>query len=69
MAVEVTPLGFKKPDSATELVKRGAGVISDNAQTAEDLIAALQERIPAHYDGGTPSTVYATEQFMDGGGV
>lgn len=69
MAVEVTPLGFKKPDSATELVKRGADVISDNAQRADELLAALQERIPAHYDGGTPSTVYATEQFMDGGGV
>lgn len=69
MAVEVTPHGFKKPDSMTELVKRGAEMISDNAQRSEELIAALQERIPAHYDGGTPSSVYATEQFMDGGGA
>ena len=69
MAVEETPLGLKKPDSATELVKRGAEVISANAQRTDELIAALQGRLPANYDGGTPSTVYATEQFMDGGGV
>jgi hypothetical protein len=69
VAVEETPNGFQKPDSATELVKRGASVISHNAQRAEELIAALQGRLPANYDGGTPSTVYATEQFMDGGGV
>jgi hypothetical protein len=69
VAVEETPLGFKKPDVASELVKRGAEVISANAQKAQDLIAALQERIPANYDGGTPSSVYASEQFMDGGGV
>ena len=69
MAVEETPNGFQKPDGLTELAKRGADVIAHNAQRAEDLIAALQGRLPANYDGGTPSTVYATEQFMDGGGV
>lgn len=69
MAVEETPLGYQKPDGMTELVKRGADVIAHNAQRSQELIAALQERLPAHYDGGTPSTVYATEQFMDGGGV
>lgn len=68
MAVEETPLGFLKPDG-NERVKDGENVIALNAQKAQDLIAALQERLPAHYDGGTPSTVYATEQFMDGGGV
>jgi hypothetical protein len=45
VAVEVTPLGFKKPDSATELVKRGAQVIADNAQTAEDWIEKNQAAI------------------------
>jgi len=68
MAVEETPLGFLKPDG-NERVRDGENVIATNAQKAQDLIAALQERLPAHYDGGTPSTVYATEQFMDGGGV
>ena len=68
MAVEETPLGFLKPDG-NERVKDGENVIALNAQKAQDLIAALQERLPAHYDGGTPTTVYATEQFMDGGGV
>lgn len=69
MAVEVTPLGFKKPDSATELVKRGAQVIADNAQKAQDLIEDLQSRFPSHFDGGTPSTVYAGDQIIDGGTV
>lgn len=44
MAVETTPLGFKKPESTTELVRNGAGIISDNAQTAENLINALRTR-------------------------
>jgi hypothetical protein len=69
VAVDVTPLGFKKPDSATELVKRGAQMIADNAQTAQDLIEDLQNRFPSHFDGGTPSTVYAAEQLLDGGTV
>lgn len=38
MAVEVTPLGFKKPDGK-ELVRGGDNVIADNAQTAEDRLA------------------------------
>lgn len=42
MAVEETPLGFKKPDGASELVKRGAQMIADNAQKAQELIAAGQ---------------------------
>ena len=69
MAIEVTPLGFKKPDSATELVKRGAAMIADNAQTAQDLIEDLQGRFPSHFDGGSPNTVYAAEQLLDGGTV
>jgi hypothetical protein len=69
VAVDVTPLGLKKPDSATELVKRGAQMIADNAQTTEDLIQELRTRFPSHFDGGTPSTVYAAEQLLDGGTV
>ena len=45
MAIEETPLGFKKPDSLTELVKRGAEMIADNAQTAQDWIAKNQASI------------------------
>lgn len=47
MAVATTTLDFKKPDSVTELVKQGADVISHNAQTADDLIRAAQERADA----------------------
>lgn len=39
MAIAITPLGFKKPDG-TELVKGGDNVIADNAQKAQDLLAA-----------------------------
>ena len=46
MAVEITPLGFKKPDGVTELVRNGASVIAANAQTAQDLINALRTRTP-----------------------
>lgn len=35
MAIETTPLGFKKPDG-NERVRDGDNVISDNAQKAED---------------------------------
>lgn len=69
MAVEVTPHGFKKPDGVTELVKRGAEMIADNAQTAEDLITDLQSRFPSHFDGGDPDSVYAAEQIIDGGTI
>jgi hypothetical protein len=69
VAVDETPLGFQAPDGATELAKRGADVIAHNARLAQELISALQGRLPANYDGGTPATVFATEQFMDGGGV
>jgi hypothetical protein len=68
VAIETTPLGFKKPDG-NELVRNGENVIADNAQTAQDLIAELQTRVPAHFDGGTPSTVYASDQTIDGGTV
>lgn len=66
MAITTTPLGFKKPDG-NELVRGGDNVIADNAQTAEDLIADLQTRFPSHFDGGTPGTVYAADQIIDGG--
>lgn len=46
MAVEVTPLGFKKPDG-NELFKKGDNVISDNAQKAQDLIQGLSNQIAA----------------------
>jgi hypothetical protein len=44
MAVEVTPLGFKKP-SGTELVRNGDNVIADNAQTAQDLLGDALPRL------------------------
>lgn len=69
MAIEETPLGFKKPDGMTELVKRGAEMISDNAQLAQELIADLHTRFPSHFDGGTPGTIYASDQIIDGGTV
>lgn len=69
MAVETTPHGFKKPDGVTELVKRGAEMISHNAQMAEDLITELESRTPSHFDGGGPGTLYAAEQLIDGGTV
>lgn len=68
MAVEVTPLGFKKPDG-NELFKKGDNVISDNAEKADELIQDLQARIPAHFDGGSPETIYIEEQMIDGGTV
>lgn len=46
MAIEVTPLGFKKPDGQ-EAVRGGDNVIADNAQTAQDLIASLRSRVAA----------------------
>lgn len=75
MAVELTPLGFKKPNGF-ELVRQGDNVISDNAQKADDLltevksnIADLEHRTTAHIDGGTPATLYTPEQTIDGGTV
>ena len=41
MAITTTPLGFKKPDG-NELVRGGDNSIADNAQKAQDLIAAAQ---------------------------
>ncbi|AYN58098.1 hypothetical protein PBI_JUDY_28 [Arthrobacter phage Judy] len=41
MAIEPTPLGFKKPDG-NELVRGGDNVISDNAQKADDLITEVK---------------------------
>lgn len=69
MAIEETPLGFKKPDGTTELVKRGADVISHNAQTAEDLLQGVLLRYPNHFDGGDPDTVYLPDMIIDGGAV
>ena len=43
MAVEVTPLGFKKPDG-NERVRDGDNVISENAQKAQDLHASANSR-------------------------
>lgn len=44
MAVEITPLGFQKPDGY-ELVRNGDNAISANAQKSEDLHTALQGRL------------------------
>lgn len=75
MAVETTPLGFKKPDGF-ELVRSGDNVIAENAQKADDLltsaradIADLQYRTTSHIDGGTPTALYTPEQTIDGGAV
>jgi len=43
VAVEVTPLGFKKPDG-NERVRDGDNVISDNAQKSQDLHASANSR-------------------------
>lgn len=40
VAVEITPLGFKKPDGG-ELVRGGDNVIADNAQKAQEHVASL----------------------------
>jgi hypothetical protein len=66
MGVTVTPLGFRKPDG-NEPVRSGDNDISANAQKAQDLIAELQARVPAHFDGGSAGTVFAVEQTIDGG--
>jgi hypothetical protein len=42
---EITPLGFKKPLAATELVRWGAGVIADNAQLSQELFAGLSAQV------------------------
>jgi hypothetical protein len=44
MAVTTTPLGFKKPDG-NELARNGDNVIADNAQVAQDQIAAARSRL------------------------
>ena len=44
VAVEITPLGFKKPDGA-ELVRGGDNVIADNAQKAQELLQSALDRI------------------------
>ncbi|QWY79658.1 hypothetical protein PP637_gp28 [Arthrobacter phage Persistence] len=41
MAIELTPLGFQKPDG-NELVRNGDNAIAANAQKSQDLIAAAQ---------------------------
>lgn len=67
MAVVTTPLGFQKPDG-NELVKDGDNVIRHNAQTAQDLIAGLMAgHVEVNFDGGSPGTVFAPEQTIDGG--
>lgn len=60
MAIELTPLGFKKPDGMTELVKRGAQVIADNAQKAEDRIQEMRGRL-ALIESGTAASGIAVD--------
>lgn len=69
MAIDVTPLGYQKPDGMTELVKRGAEMISENAQLSQDLISSLIDAGRNHIDGGSPETLYEVEQTFDGGTV
>jgi outer membrane protein TolC len=47
VAVETTPRGYKIPDGTTELVKRGAEVIGDNARKADADVTALQAQLAA----------------------
>jgi hypothetical protein len=46
VAVEITPLGFKKPDGH-ELVRGGDNAIADNAQRAQELLAVAQAKLAA----------------------
>jgi hypothetical protein len=68
VAVEETPLGYKKPDG-NDPARNGDNIIAHNAQRSQDLIADLQTRFPSHFDGGGPDTIYAGEQTIDGGTV
>jgi len=44
MAIELTPLGFQKPDG-NDLLRNGDNVIAANAAIAEDLLAKAFGRI------------------------
>ena len=57
MAITTTALGFKKPDG-NELLRGGDNVIADNAQKAQDLIAAGQATASAL--GGRVTTAEQT---------
>lgn len=66
MPVEVTPLGFRKPDGH-EPIRNGDNDIAANAQISQELLTEARARIAnlqgdkfSHsVDGGTPSTVFA----------
>jgi hypothetical protein len=75
VAVETTPLGFKKPDG-NDPVRNGDNHIATNADLSETLlqeqiaqIADLQYRTTSHIDGGMPWAIYTPEQTIDGGTV
>ena len=61
MAVSTTPLGFKKPETTTELVKRGAAMISENAQAAEDRLQEDRVRLDAIETTNTAAGQLAAE--------
>lgn len=44
MAIEITPLGFKKPDG-NEPLRGGDNIIADNAQKAQDLLGPALPKI------------------------
>ena len=46
MAVEITPLGFKKPDG-NDPIRDGNDHISTNAQKAQELLADTRGRLKA----------------------
>jgi hypothetical protein len=46
VAIEVTPLGFKKPDG-NELARNGDNVIADNAQKSQDLLGPALPKLAA----------------------
>lgn len=68
MAVETTPLGFQVPDG-NDPIRNGDNVIAANAERSQELIADLLTRFPPYFDGGSPDTIYTSEQLIDGGTV
>ncbi|QSZ54495.1 pyocin knob domain-containing protein [Paenarthrobacter sp. AT5] len=65
MAIEVTPLGFQKPDG-NEPVRNGDNIISANAQKAQDLLSEAQDNIASLLLSAVPawkaSTTYVAGQ-------
>jgi hypothetical protein len=61
VAVEVTPLGFKKPNGK-ELVRNMDNIISDNAQKAEDILADTRQQLAVVQAGTTGTAIIEDTQ-------